>query len=130
MKTAIFFLVGIGIAAALFFGFKPSTHEHSKPIPLANMSTVKGSDHTLKFHVGSETSSNPLSIDIKQGESVSFIITSDITDELHLHGYDIHLKLRPEQTAMMSFKANLSGRFGYELHKSHRELGVIQVHPK
>jgi len=74
--------------------------------------------------------SGPASIQVQEGDDVELQITSDRADELHMHGYDLHLKLQAGVPAKLSFKAEHSGRFDYELHHAHLELGTLEVMPK
>lgn len=74
-------------------------------------------------------SSGPDVIKVKRGDSVNIRFLSNQADELHLHGYDITVQLAPNTPALLSFTAKYPGRFGYELHKAHREIGAIEVHP-
>ena len=74
--------------------------------------------------------SEPAVLKVKQGDDVTLRVTSDAPDEMHLHGYDRHLKLVPGKTAVLEFNAKLSGRFTYELHKSGLELGAVEVYPR
>lgn len=74
-------------------------------------------------------SAGPDVVRVKQGEQVVLTFTSDKADELHLHGYDITVPLKPNTPATLSFTAKHAGRFGYELHHAHREIGAIEVHP-
>ena len=75
-------------------------------------------------------SSEPAVLRAHQGDEVTLRITSDTADELHLHGYDLHLRVSPESTAVLEFTANRTGRFTYELHKSGVELGALEVYPR
>lgn len=74
--------------------------------------------------------SGPAVFSVTQGTPVTLRITVDHHDELHLHGYDLTLKLPTAQTAELSFVADKSGRFEYELHHSHVDLGVLEVQPQ
>jgi plastocyanin len=74
--------------------------------------------------------SEPAVIKVHQGDEVTLHITTDSADELHLHGYNLHVQLSPEKTATLQFTAKLTGRFTYELHKSELELGALEVFPK
>lgn len=69
-------------------------------------------------------------IRLTEGDSVTLIVSSDTADELHVHGYNLHLQLRPNEPAGLSFVANLTGRFPYELHRANVELGVLEVYPR
>jgi FtsP/CotA-like multicopper oxidase with cupredoxin domain len=75
-------------------------------------------------------SSEPAVLRAHQGDEVTLRITSDTADELHLHGYNLHLRVSPETTAVLQFTANRTGRFTYELHKSGVELGALEVYPR
>jgi FtsP/CotA-like multicopper oxidase with cupredoxin domain len=69
-------------------------------------------------------------ITVKQGDEVRLRITSDVPDEFHLHGYNLHVAVSPGKSGMLKFTAKLTGRFPYELHKSGLELGALEVYPK
>jgi hypothetical protein len=53
--------------------------------------------------------------------------------ELHLHGYDIEVKVSPGSPAVMSFKASIPGRFSVEQHGQgpghHRAVLYLEVYP-
>ncbi len=73
--------------------------------------------------------SGPDILTAKVGDTVTIKITSDIEEELHLHGYDKSVDLSPNQEATLSFVADASGRFPYELEKSKTEIGALEVQP-
>jgi len=79
---------------------------------------------------GGKRISEPAVLKVRQGDEVKFRITSDVADEFHLHGYDLHVQVSPERSAVLQFTAKLSGRFTYELHKSALELGALEVYPQ
>ncbi len=74
--------------------------------------------------------SGPAVIQVHEGDDVQLQITSDQADELHVHGYDLRLSLKPNVAAGLAFRAEHSGRFDYELHHAHVELGTLEVQPK
>lgn len=69
-------------------------------------------------------------IKVKRGDVVSLTVTSDAVDELHVHGYNLLIQLTPGTPGTLTFTAGRTGRFGFELHKTGIELGVIEVYPK
>jgi hypothetical protein len=79
---------------------------------------------------GGKLSSGPEVFQVHQGERVTLNIRSDSRDELHLHGYDLHAQISPDQPASLQFTADRTGRFGLELHKAHAELGALEVYPQ
>jgi hypothetical protein len=72
----------------------------------------------------------PALIRVWQGTPVTLRIRSDRDDQLHLHGYDLSLELHAGKTGELRFTADRSGRFEYELHTKHVELGVLEVLPR
>jgi hypothetical protein len=67
---------------------------------------------------------------VKKGDRIVMHVKSDASDEMHLHGYDLHLALTPGTVATLQFVADRTGRFTYELHKSDLELGALEVYPR
>jgi hypothetical protein len=74
--------------------------------------------------------SGDTTIKLQQGDEVTLRITTDKADELHLHGYDKHMHLRAGVPAELKLRADRTGRFPFELHKSHLELGTLEVYPR
>jgi hypothetical protein len=72
-------------------------------------------------------------VKVQQGDDVELRWSSDKPMELHLHGYDIEVKVSPQASAVMSFKANIPGRFPVEPHGQgpghHRPVLYLEVHP-
>jgi FtsP/CotA-like multicopper oxidase with cupredoxin domain len=70
---------------------------------------------------------------VRKGDQVQVRISSDQPVVLHLHGYDIDLKVAPPAAATMTFKADVAGRFPVHEHRhgpgSHRAVLFIEVHP-
>jgi plastocyanin len=79
---------------------------------------------------GGRRISEPAILKVHQGDDVTFRITTDSADEFHLHGYNLHAQLAPERTKTLRFTAKLTGRFGYELHRSGLEIGALEVYPQ
>ena len=52
---------------------------------------------------------------VEKGDRVVLIVRSDVTDEVHLHGYDIMRDVAPGKPARLPFKATIPGRFEVEL---------------
>ena len=48
-------------------------------------------------------------ITVKEGERVRFQVTSDIAEEVHVHGYDLHKDVAAGGTVIFNFPASISG---------------------
>lgn len=66
---------------------------------------------------------------VKQGEKVALIVHSDVADEVHLHGYDLHRDVDAGGTATIAFKAKIAGRFEAELEDRQEQILSLTVEP-
>jgi len=70
---------------------------------------------------------------VNKGDQVQVRFTSDQPIVLHLHGYDIEAKVAPPAPALLTFKADLAGRFPMHEHRegagNHRAVLFIEVQP-
>lgn len=64
---------------------------------------------------------------IEVGELVNITVTSDIAEELHLHGYDITLDLEPGTAGSIRFTADIPGVFEAELERSGLKVLELEV---
>ena len=61
------------------------------------------------------------------GEPVTLAVTSDVADEVHVHGYDTHVDLVAGQESTLTFTADIPGRFEVELEGAGTLLVEIEV---
>jgi hypothetical protein len=61
------------------------------------------------------------------GQPVTIRVTSDVADEVHVHGYDKTVAVAPGRTAEVTFVANIPGVFEVEFERSHRQLFTMEV---
>ncbi len=61
------------------------------------------------------------------GETVTIVVTSDVADELHVHGYDLFVTLAPGTPAELEFTADIPGIFEVELEGSHQLVFDLEV---
>lgn len=69
---------------------------------------------------------------VYRGDRVALLIESEVAGELHLHGYDREVALKPGGKARLSVEADRSGQFEMELHEpggGHREVARLVVQP-
>jgi FtsP/CotA-like multicopper oxidase with cupredoxin domain len=72
-------------------------------------------------------------IRVTKGDNVELRWSSDRPISLHLHGYDLEAQVSPQSPAVMSFNANLTGRFPVSEHRHgggrERVVLYLEVHP-
>ena len=68
-------------------------------------------------------------IEAKKGEIVRLVVTSDVADHVHVHGYDEFQDVGPGRTARFRIEADLEGIFEIELEERGVEIGELRVEP-
>jgi hypothetical protein len=63
------------------------------------------------------------------GERVRFVVTSDVADEIHVHGYDIAKEVAAGGSVRFSFPAELEGVFEVELENRGEQIAELRVSP-
>ncbi|HUG66080.1 MAG TPA: hypothetical protein VMK83_12760 [Gaiellaceae bacterium] len=66
---------------------------------------------------------------VAKGDRVVLVVTSDVTDHIHLHGYDIMRDVVPGKPARLQFRATIPGRFEVELEDRRVPIADITVTP-
>lgn len=98
--------------------------------PIAAGGELKTYDFQL---VGGRLAGEENTIRVVEGDTVVLVWTADRSAEVHLHGYDLLLRLTPEEPGEMRFMADTPGRFPVESHghgSGHRAVLYVEVHPE
>jgi hypothetical protein len=73
---------------------------------------------------------SPAEVSVEEGDQVTLLLTSDSPVEVHLHGYDLEEEVLPGEETVLSFEAEITGRFGIEDHEAEAALGALLVQPR
>lgn len=68
-------------------------------------------------------------VTVSKGRRVVLIVTSDVSDHVHLHGYDVMRDVAPGQPARISFRATIVGTVEAELEDRGVPLARIVTQP-
>ena len=66
---------------------------------------------------------------VDKNDQVVLVVTSDVADEIHLHGYDKAKDVAAGGTIRLPFKATIPGRFEAELESRSVQIAEITVEP-
>jgi hypothetical protein len=66
---------------------------------------------------------------VNKDDQVVLVVTSDVADEIHLHGYDKAKDVAAGGTIRIPFKAMIPGRFEAELESRGVQIAEISVEP-
>ena len=69
----------------------------------------------------------PRRVEVERDSQVRLLVTSDVDDELHVHGFDIEEPLEAGRTTTVELVADQSGIFEVETHESGLELVQLEV---
>ena len=127
VKPIVFAAAALLLVVALWYVFSPQASE--RPVPVASNPSQAKDIFDLEIKDGRLASGKSV-IQVHRGEQVVLRIKSNTTDELHLHGYDLYARITPQETAVLEFSANRTGRFTMELHQAQSELGALEVYPR
>jgi len=62
---------------------------------------------------------------VPKGQTVDLVVRSDVADEVHVHGYDLHRDVEAGGQVQIIFKADITGVFEAEL--ENRKLQILEL---
>jgi heme/copper-type cytochrome/quinol oxidase subunit 2 len=87
--------------------------------------TASGQTVEVGFSGGQVTGGGRIPVHL--GTAVTLQVTSDVADEVHVHGYDLMADVSPDAPATITLDATVPGVFEVELEDLGRELLTLQV---
>jgi|SRR5947209_13625316 len=66
---------------------------------------------------------------VNKGQPVRFVVTSDVSDEIHVHGYNFHKDVKAGGSVAFDFPATIDGVFVIELEGRSEQIASLQVNP-
>lgn len=104
----------------------PSPTPAAPTTPAASSPTAAPGTVTITYAGGKVTGAQDRTR-VKLGDNVTLRITSDVADEVHVHGYDKYADVAAGGTATLTFKASIPGVYEVELEKIGALLTRLQV---
>ena len=138
-------LVGVTLAATALLTACAGTDEPSGAAPTtaatstgeaaastqsssANPTSSSAAGSTLEvWFSGGQVNGDTGRVPVPAGDQVSITVTSDVPDEIHLHGYDLSAPVGPGTPGTLTFQATVPGVFEVELEQLGTLLFTIQV---
>jgi hypothetical protein len=68
-------------------------------------------------------------LEFTKGDRIRFVVKSDVSDEVHVHGYDIPKDVKAGGSVRFSFPAKLEGVFEVELEDRKEQIAELRVNP-
>lgn len=70
---------------------------------------------------------DPGRVTVSVGDHVELHVSADVSDEVHVHGYDVLRAVEPGEPATVSFVADVPGQFEAKLEEHHQTILELQV---
>lgn len=123
------------VAVLAFLVLRPSNDSSDKTASTGTSSTpaanAKPKPATQSIRIsGGKPAGGIKKIAVKKGDRVVLKVTSsDTSDEVHVHGYNLHGNLAPGKPVKITFKAKIEGIFEIELEGSKTQIAELKVEP-
>jgi hypothetical protein len=109
---------------------QPATTEEQATTPTATAPAAPSQPAATRVRVrGGQPVGGVRTIEVEKGDTIRFIVSSDQSDEVHVHGYDLERPVGPSAPARFSFRADIDGIFEVELHDSGAQIASLEVQP-
>jgi hypothetical protein len=141
-RSLLLVLAGAVAVVVLFLVFRSNGDDSSSETTTAAATTTRARTATAPTHTARSgptviavavRNARPVGgikhAQVKQGTRVALVVTSpDTTDEVHLHGYDLHSDIENGK-ARIDFRATIAGRFEAELESHGVQILDLEVTP-
>ena len=108
----------------------PAPSEDDSAGPVATAPAAPAEPAATRISVrGGEPVGGVKTIQVEKGDRIRFTVSSDQSDEVHVHGYDIERPVGPDAPASFNFSADADGIFEVELHGSGAQIASLEVQP-
>jgi hypothetical protein len=132
-RARIALLVGfVVVAVVAYIALKP---DNTKKSDTTRISTVPGQKKPAApaVPVVNVKNTGPVGgikkITVNKGDQVRFVVNSDVSDEIHVHGYDFHKDVKAGGRVSFSFPAKIDGEFVIELESRGEQIASLVVNP-
>jgi hypothetical protein len=134
----------VGVAV-LFVALQPENDDERSPTPSTTTPTDEPSPtgsasptptasptpevHQIVVTVSGDQIQGPTRPTVTLGETVLLVVRADVSDEVHVHTYDLMADVAPGEPARIRFKADVPGVVEVELEDAGRLLLELEIGP-
>jgi hypothetical protein len=145
MNKVVLGLAGAAVVVGLFLVLRPDDEDEDEAAPPPPATTTTTGTTTTRTTTTRPKPPAPTTIQIvvrggrvvgglrrarlEQGERAVLIVRADVSDHVHLHGYDIMRDVSPGRPARLRFRATIPGRFEVELEDRKLQIAHLEVRP-
>ena len=146
----------LGLIVSLFFALRPGDDEDAAGTTTAATTTVATTEPatteteppatteppptttapppadepvTIRIAVPSDTAPTVRKFSVRRGREVVIVVRTELTDNAHLHGYDLAAAVGPGKPGRIAFTADAAGGFELELEERGLPIAELEVRP-
>ena len=133
----------LGLLVSLFLALSPDDDEPAATTTTAMQATTEATATTapattapeepevvtIRLEVPADTVAEVRRLSVQRGREVELVIVSEVSDHLHVHGYDLLADVGPGLPGTIAFTADAPGRFEIELEERGVQLAELEVRP-
>jgi len=97
------------------------------PIAMEDEGALSDADQVMIMIEAGEITGDTGRVEIELGSPVEIVVHGDVSDEVHVHGYDILADLTTDEKAVLRFTADIPGIFEVELEGTGTLLTELEV---
>jgi hypothetical protein len=135
----------LGLLVSLFFALRPDDDDEAAATTTAQTTTEAPRPTTSEqattappeqpavvrplIVVPADTAPTVKQFSVERDRQVELVVESELTDHVHLHGYDLTADVGPGVPGTIRFQATAPGRFEIELEERGLQIGELEVRP-
>lgn len=121
--------LALGLAACSLGGEKTTATTVAIPMLTTTVPPTTLAAHVVEVVVSGGSVRGGGRQTVSLNERIRLRVTSNVSDEVHVHGYEHRFAVGATGPAEITFVANLPGVFEVELEKARRHLLTLEVQP-
>ena len=150
-RTVALLAAALGLLLSLFLALRPGDDEEAAPTTAVAATTAPVTTETeppattaeppattapkppdvvtIRIAVPRDAAPKVRRYSVRKGRKVVIVVRTELSDHVHLHGYDLMADVGPGEPATIRFTATAPGRFELELEDRGLELAELEVRP-
>ena len=150
LRKVALIAASLGLLLSLFIALRPDDEEEAAPTTTVATTTAPATTDTepvttteppattapkppdvvtIRIAIPSDTAPKVRRYSVEKDRKVVIVVRTDLSDHVHLHGYDLMADVGPGQPATIRFTATAPGRFELELEDRGLEFAELEVRP-
>lgn len=107
---------------------EPSSTEPTTPTTTAATTPTATTPQVTRWRIDSRDDSLDR-LSVPNDTRLRIVVIADVTDHVHVHGYDLMADVAPGSPAVVAFTTDVAGRFEVELEDRGRQIAQLTVQP-